>query len=295
MFLNHNITSIRILPNDKTTFKTNSDFRTFIENVMVKRGGYYYFPKAMMHCPNGTLVLFQYGAAIRAVGVLIESKKEEVFDEIGNKYAGCYRFDINTLHYLDSPIAADTMKESYPQFSGYSMAKLEIPMEYFDNVVNMLKESDAFFFSRNDDTAIDNLIDEIEQLNLQGETKEAVVKIRVNQGIFRDRLLYRHKKCCLCGVSNPTMLIASHIKPWKDSGPREKLDMDNGFLMCPNHDRLFDQGLITFDANGSIVIAKKLSENDRMFLNVRTGMKITLTEGNKKYLKFHRKNVFQKV
>lgn len=107
-------------------------------------------------------------------------------------------------------------------------------------------------------------------------------------------MLKKYNRCCLCEVENPTLLIASHIKPWVESEPEEKLDVDNGFLMCPNHDKLFDKGYITFDDDGKIIISDRLTENDRVFLNVNSRMHIELTESNKKYLKFHRENVFDR-
>lgn len=63
--------------------------------------------------------------------------------------------------------------------------------------------------------------------------------------------------------------------------------------MCPNHDKLFDQGWITFDDDGNIVIADRLSERDRNALNIKANMKISLTEKNKTYLQYHRKNKFK--
>ena len=62
--------------------------------------------------------------------------------------------------------------------------------------------------------------------------------------------------------------------------------------MCPNHDRLFDQGWITFDNNGKIIIADEMSQEDRIFMNVNKDMKITLSEKNKIYLQYHRSNIF---
>lgn len=136
--------------------------------------------------------------------------------------------------------------------------------------------------------------EEISSLNVEGESKKAIINARVNQGIFRERLLKRYNRCCLCGVENHTLLTASHIKPWAESEPKEKLDVDNGFLMCPNHDRVFDKGYITFDDEGKIIISGKLSKDDRVLLNVNNKMHIDLTESNKKYLKFHRENVFDR-
>ena len=136
--------------------------------------------------------------------------------------------------------------------------------------------------------------EEISSLNVDGVSKKAIINARVNQGRFRDSLLRRYNKCCLCGMENSTLLIASHIKPWVESEPKEKLDVYNGFLMCPNHDRLFDKGYITFDDDGKIIISARLKENDRVLLNVNSRMHIELDENNKKYLRFHRENVFDR-
>lgn len=136
--------------------------------------------------------------------------------------------------------------------------------------------------------------EEISSLNVEGASKKAIINVRVNQGTFRDKLLKRYNRCCLCGIENQTLLIASHIKPWSESEPKEKLDVDNVFLMCPNHDRIFDKGYITFDGDGKIIISERLTENDMLFLNVNSKIHIELTERNKKYLKFHRENIFNR-
>ncbi len=133
---------------------------------------------------------------------------------------------------------------------------------------------------------------ELDEEHLLGETREAVIRVRVNQGIFRERLLRKRSRCCLCGVSDPALLTASHIKPWSVSEPEERLDDDNGFLMCPNHDKLFDRGLISFTDDGSILISDVLSTVDRIFMNVNESMRLKLTEKNKEYLQYHRENIF---
>lgn len=131
--------------------------------------------------------------------------------------------------------------------------------------------------------------------SLQGYTRDAVVKVRVNQSVFRNLLLEKQPcKCCLCGIMSPHLLVASHIKPWAVSDPAEKLDIDNGFLFCPNHDRLFDQGFISFDDTGKIMVSDHLSQNDITFTNIQNYMKIHLTDGNKLYLAYHREHIFKR-
>ena len=132
------------------------------------------------------------------------------------------------------------------------------------------------------------IIQEIEELDIEGKSKEAVVKVRINQRIFRDRLLQRYQGCCLCGISDKELLIASHIKPWRECLPNEKLDIENGFLLCPNHDKLFDGGWITFDDKGKIIISNQLLENERKEMNISEDLCIEITDKNKEYLQYHR-------
>ena len=137
-------------------------------------------------------------------------------------------------------------------------------------------------------------IQSIESSVPEGKDREALVKQRVNQGVFRKRLLKRYKRCCLCNVSNNALLRASHIKPWSVANSVERTDENNGLLLCPNHDALFDEGFISFSDEGNIIISKQLDPVDRIFMNVKDDMKIGIAEENKKYLKYHRDKVLKK-
>ena len=121
-----------------------------------------------------------------------------------------------------------------------------------------------------------------------GEERTALVKVRINQGAYRKELLKRYRSCALCGMGFEKALIASHIKPWKDCTKEEKTDINNGFMLCPNHDKLFDNGFISFNDDGSIIISKQLSMSDCNLLGIKPEDKINILEGNIKYLKYHR-------
>ena len=130
--------------------------------------------------------------------------------------------------------------------------------------------------------------------DLVGDTKEAVVKVRINQDKFRKGLLEKYKcKCCLCGVNEDSLLIASHIKPWVDSDEHEKLDLNNGLLLCPNHDRLFDKGYISFDDDGSVIISDRLSEVSKLYMNINEKMSIMVNDDNIQYIQYHKKHIFE--
>ncbi|SHF17930.1 HNH endonuclease [Alkalibacter saccharofermentans] len=137
------------------------------------------------------------------------------------------------------------------------------------------------------------LVSETEKLGIKETEKEFIIKGRIGQEKFRNRLLERYDRCMLCGVRNYSLLIASHIKPWKDSLDFEKIDTDNGFILCPNHDKLFDKGLLTFKDSGTSMISKKL-HGDIDKLNVDRRIIYELSDGNKRYLDWHRNIVFER-
>ena len=99
----------------------------------------------------------------------------------------------------------------------------------------------------------------IERAELTETEKEALVKSRVGQGRFRDDLLRLWGgRCCVTGAEVPELLRASHIKPWRDSNHKERLDPFNGLLLSPTYDAAFDSGLITFNDRGRIHVSPVL-------------------------------------
>lgn len=77
---------------------------------------------------------------------------------------------------------------------------------------------------RSNTEIIEKIENEINAHSLYSKEKAALIKIRVNQNIFRERLLKKYHTCCLCKIENRELLIASHIKPWSASDSEEKLD-----------------------------------------------------------------------
>ena len=109
-----------------------------------------------------------------------------------------------------------------------------------------VSSEDAEFIAETDEV-LNNVPDETDKL--------AIIKTRVGQGAFRKKLLKRSSKCEICGFDFKELLIASHCRPWSKSSNSERLDVNNGLLLCPNHDALFDKGLIKFNDDGSIILS----------------------------------------
>lgn len=114
-------------------------------------------------------------------------------------------------------------------------------------------------------TSIENIIDYMNIENIPiGEDREKLIKSRVGQYFFRMSVLSAYSnRCCITGLNRPELLIASHIKPWKDSDIQtERTNPSNGLCLNALHDKAFDRGLITIDYNYNIVVSNKLKDSD---------------------------------
>ena len=130
---------------------------------------------------------------------------------------------------------------------------------------------------------------------LKNKDKETVIKARIGQGIFRDWLIEYWGECSVTGCNKISVLIASHIKPWKDCNNQEAIDVYNGLLLTPNIDKLFDKGLISFLNNGEIIISSQLKDEDLVALGITKNMAVRNLEDNHfKYFDYHRKRIFKK-
>jgi hypothetical protein len=77
---------------------------------------------------------------------------------------------------------------------------------------------------------------------------------RRGQHLFRERVLQRERACRLTSVIDPAHLRASHIKPWAESNEYERLDPNNGLMLAPHVDHLFDRAYISFEDDGTLLV-----------------------------------------
>lgn len=94
--------------------------------------------------------------------------------------------------------------------------------------------------------------------DLVGETKERLVKTRVNQHVFRQMVLANYSnRCAISGINIPSLLVASHIIPWAEN-EQERLNPENGICLSPLYDRAFDTGLIGITPDLVVQVSEKL-------------------------------------
>jgi 5-methylcytosine-specific restriction protein A len=122
--------------------------------------------------------------------------------------------------------------------------------------------------------------------------RSGLVTSRVGQGYYRQQLLEKFgNRCAVTRTALSEILIASHIVPWAHSDDEARLDVDNGILLSPVYDALFDKCLISFGDEGDIIISKLLLKDDINMLGVNIAAKILVDQGMKKYLSKHRNNL----
>lgn len=120
--------------------------------------------------------------------------------------------------------------------------------------------------------------------------RQQLMLARVGQGRFRRKLLDRWKSCSVLACGPETTLVASHIVPWRECHTNEeRLDPNNGLLLSPNLDRLFDRKLISFSDDGALVVSPLLRAEDARALGIQAGMRLrAVPSGILKFLRRHR-------
>lgn len=127
--------------------------------------------------------------------------------------------------------------------------------------------------------------------------RSGLVISRVGQGAYRKSIINRwENKCAVTSFTDSRILIASHIHAWKDSNNDERLDINNGILLSPTYDALFDKHLITFEKSGKIVLSETVNSQEFRKIGVHGNEKISkLSSDNHVYLQKHQTIFHSKV
>jgi hypothetical protein len=108
--------------------------------------------------------------------------------------------------------------------------------------------------------------DSIWSEDFTGETRQVLTTQRVKQHFFRRAVLSSYRgRCCMSGLSDSRLLIASHIVPWR-SDKANRLNPSNGLCLSAIHDRAFDKGLISLTDDWRIILSNDLRAQDEPFM-----------------------------
>jgi hypothetical protein len=149
----------------------------------------------------------------------------------------------------------------------------------------MLTNDDLDFWEHRLEAAVET------DTSLPPTERETIIRARRGQGLFKERVMRIEERCRITKVDNPVHLVASHCKPWRDSSNQERLNGDNGLLLTPSIDHLFDRGFIGFEDDGDLIISPVAHQPslERMGIDTKRTVNVGgFTEGQRRFLDFHR-------
>ena len=126
-------------------------------------------------------------------------------------------------------------------------------------------------------------------------TRKALIQARRGQGRFKENVHRIEHQCRITGIFNPTHLIASQIKPWRESTDEERLAGSNGLLLTPSMDHLFDRGFMTFADDGEALISPVADGESLTRMGISSTRRLQVAAFNaeqRHFLRYHRDEFF---
>jgi hypothetical protein len=294
-------------------------------------GGYLWWPKKKENASHneshdnltrvlpGDVVYSFADAAIRAVGVVLgrahEAPKPAESGVVGDQRTQAMGWRVSVrfseletpLHPKDhaTDLAAVLPKRHSPIHAsgdGNQSVYLAAVPEAMATTLRRLLGSQADHAERRIKESFGpDFLDDIEEGRLQQRAdlgpveKETFIRARRGQGRYRQDLERVETGCRLTGLIDRRHVRATHIKPWRVSDDREKLDPNNGLLLSPHIDHLFSRGYLSFTDEGDLLVSKFLNP---VVLST-WGLKMAIKRkpfGAEQcvYLSYHRNNVFER-
>lgn len=219
----------------------------------------------------------------KAIKIAVENFEGRIYRVLTSMGMGAYIHATSSL--LDLGLK-DNLADSFNGKDGYDSWFVTTPEMLPANI----PETPA------DDPGADILRD-LDALGALPETeRQSLVLSRVGQGEFRAQLVSYWNGCAVTGANCIPLLKASHIKPWRESNNKERLDVFNGLLLSPNIDAAFDTGYITFDSHGKIALSKAITGAPAFQLHINAKLRINqklLRPEHEVYLEHHRREIFR--
>jgi hypothetical protein len=299
----------------------------YLWSPKVKRNGamnpYYEF---MREVSPGDLVFSFAGTLIRAVGVArsyaYEAPKPEEFGSAGRDWNDIgWRVDVSFQELptrfrpadwieLLRPLLPDKYAPLLPDGRGSQSVYLTAVPEPLALKLAELVGPDVLALARTEivrderttaagtDAVLweEHLLDELKNDPALPDTdRQAIVTARRGQGKFRERVQRIESFCRVTRVDREEHLRASHCKPWRDATNEERLDGENGLLLTPSIDHLFDRGFISFERDGRLLVSPVAHAPSLERMGVPTDKRLDVgafTDGQGRFLEYHRDSVF---
>ena len=194
--------------------------------------------------------------------------------------------------------------------SGYEIydfiRSIAIPIVSFIHFIKYKTENGYVFYTKLDYEPVLTIQKEYSlkkdiQAKLEKKFKHtySYYRTRPEQRKFRSDLLKSMgNKCPITGITDDFLLEACHIKPYNRCTPKEKKDINNGLILCPNLHIVFDLGYITFDDDKCLLVSPYLRKDTRKRLGINSGKRyddLPFSPERLINIQYHRENVFKKI
>ena len=269
-----------------------------------KDGGFNQFYKNMTEAGVGDIVFSFSNTLIKTVGVVsasaCSSEKPKEFGKAGDAWdtdGWLVQVDYEEINnplkpknHMDilGPLLPDRYSPIRANGVGNQVYLTEISKAMATSLLSLIGNQ------------LDMAIEEGEEREIKNRTdidvteKYQLVRSRVGQGQYRNNLERHESGCRITGITDKRFLTASHIKPWAKSNDFEKLDGNNGLLLSPHIDRLFDRGYISFQDNGQLIFSPSLPSDVMTAWGLNNPAKVKpLTSKQSFYMNFHRSEIFR--
>jgi putative restriction endonuclease len=286
-----------------------------------KNGASNYFYSTMTQASAGDYVLSFADATISFLGTVTgaagTSAKPPEFGKAGSSWAeegwrlpiAWTRLERSVQPKLFMDEIAPLLRSKYAPLKanggGNEMYLTEIDFALFQMVLSKANvDLDLAFATPELATIFGDLSEQLDEavarqleisLALSATEISQVIKARRGQGLFRTNVQKIEQRCRLTAVESPFLLVASHIKPWRScANSQERLDGNNGLLLTPHVDLLFDRGLISFTDSGDLLVSNAMSASDmqRLGLHISGVAPRSFNRPQCSYLEYHRTSVF---
>jgi hypothetical protein len=222
---------------------------------------------------------------LEIIAPLLPAKYSPIQQDTGNGNQGVYLAEISGS-LLNAILDASTVDHVALARGGANSLSFQIVREELEDSVERAVQKDH---------------------SLNSTERQAVIQARRGQGTFRRNVERIESSCRMTGVINPSLLIASHIMPWRScENSAQRLDGMNGLLLTPDADLLFDRGFITFEDDGKVRVSSRFDQDDlrRLGLGEPVWKLLGFSEPpatwetpgfasqQREYLAYHRKSVY---
>lgn len=309
--------------NHKQTFQHEINGRYVWAPKTKRDGRSNHFYDNLRRASPGDIVISFANSLVSYVGRVsdyaLSSPKPDSFGNAGDAWSNDGWMLPVTWYKLEAPFRPSLFVESLPALLREKYAPIraatgwgnqgaylsEIDQHLVEFILQKMSSSLEFgFLLRAQEFEVADAVEEVDA-NLEQQVlistalsdtdKIQIIKARRGQGIFRLNVQQHEQACRVTGVKSGFLLVASHIKPWRScQSSDERLDGNNGLLLTPHVDRLFDRGYISFQDSGEMIISAKIEVENltRLGISEQSFHPVPFDQGKYKYLDYHRGNVF---